>query len=204
MLCWCSPSCCAASTYHCATSIRAWSSPRRASARRHIACSAPSRCPCCCPALVGGWLFAAILSFNEFTASLFVTAQRTQTLPVALYNYVREYADPSMAAVSVIYIVVVATLLTLANAFLGLGKVLTLTTPAEVSCSIASETAAAPDARTAVELAGVSKRFGNVTALDDVSLAVCRGELMTLLGPSGCGKTSLLNLIAGFLLPDQG
>ncbi len=50
----------------------------------------------------------------------------------------------------------------------------------------------------------MSKRFGNVTALDDVSLAVCRGELMTLLGPSGCGKTSLLNLIAGFLLPDQG
>jgi putative spermidine/putrescine transport system permease protein len=80
--------------------------------------------PLLLPGLVGGWLFAAILSFNEFTASLFVTAQRTQTLPVALYNYVREYADPSMAAVSVIYIVVVATLLTLANAFLGLGKVL--------------------------------------------------------------------------------
>ena len=50
----------------------------------------------------------------------------------------------------------------------------------------------------------MSKRFGNVTALDNVSLAVCRGELITLLGPSGCGKTSLLNLIAGFLLPDQG
>ena len=76
------------------------------------------------PGLVGGWLFAAILSFNEFTASLFVTTQRTQTLPVALYNYVREYADPSMAAISVIYIVVTAILLVIANAFLGLGKVL--------------------------------------------------------------------------------
>ena len=72
----------------------------------------------------GGWLFAAILSFNEFTASLFVTAQRTQTLPVAMYNYVREYADPTMAALSVIFIVVTATLLTIANVFLGLGKVL--------------------------------------------------------------------------------
>jgi putative spermidine/putrescine transport system permease protein len=80
--------------------------------------------PLLTPGLVSGWLFAAILSFNEFTASLFVTAQRTQTLPVALYNYVREYADPSMAAISVIYIVVTATLLTLANVFLGLGKVL--------------------------------------------------------------------------------
>jgi putative spermidine/putrescine transport system permease protein len=80
--------------------------------------------PLLLPGLVGGWLFAAILSFNEFTASLFVTVQRTQTLPVALYNYVREYADPSMAAVSVIYIAVTATLLILANAFLGLAKVL--------------------------------------------------------------------------------
>ena len=80
--------------------------------------------PLLAPGLVGGWLLAAILSFNEFTASLFVTAQRTQTLPVAMYNYVREYADPSMAALSVLYIVATATLLTVANAYLGLGKVL--------------------------------------------------------------------------------
>ena len=80
--------------------------------------------PLLLPGLVGGWLLAIILSFNEFTASLFVTAQRTQTLPVAMYNYVREYADPSMAALSVMYIVATATLLTVANAYLGLGKVL--------------------------------------------------------------------------------
>jgi putative spermidine/putrescine transport system permease protein len=80
--------------------------------------------PLLIPGLVSGWLFAAILSFNEFTASLFVTAQRTQTLPVAMYNYVREYADPSMAAISVMYIVATATLLVFANVFLGLGKVL--------------------------------------------------------------------------------
>ena len=80
--------------------------------------------PLLLPGLAGGWLFAAILSFNEFTASLFVTVQHTQTLPVAMYNYVREYADPSMAAISVLYIVVTALLLTAANAFLGLAKVL--------------------------------------------------------------------------------
>jgi putative spermidine/putrescine transport system permease protein len=82
--------------------------------------------PLLLPGLVSGWLFAAILSFNEFTASLFVTAQRTQTLPVAMYNYVREYADPSMAALSVIYIVGTAALIVFANAFLGLGKVLNI------------------------------------------------------------------------------
>ena len=103
MSCWCCRSCCAASTSRCAISTSAWSSPPRASARRRAACSSPSRCRCWLPGLVSGWLFAAILSFNEFTASLFVTAQRTQTLPVAMYNYVREYADPSMAAISVIY-----------------------------------------------------------------------------------------------------
>jgi putative spermidine/putrescine transport system ATP-binding protein len=56
----------------------------------------------------------------------------------------------------------------------------------------------------AVELASVTKRFGQITALDDVSLRVRRGELLTLLGPSGCGKTTLLHLVAGFLLPDSG
>lgn len=80
--------------------------------------------PLLAPGLVSGWLFAAILSFNEFTASLFVTSQATQTLPVAMYGYVREFADPTLAAVSVIYIAVAAALLTVANMFLGLGKVL--------------------------------------------------------------------------------
>jgi len=82
--------------------------------------------PLLLPGLVSGWLFAAILSFNEFTASLFVTSQRTQTLPVAMYNYVREFADPSMAAVSVMYIVATAALIAFANAVLGLGKVLNI------------------------------------------------------------------------------
>jgi len=56
----------------------------------------------------------------------------------------------------------------------------------------------------AVRFSGVSKRFGDVIALNDVSLPIRRGELMTLLGPSGCGKTTLLNLIAGFFSPDGG
>jgi putative spermidine/putrescine transport system permease protein len=80
--------------------------------------------PLLLPGLASGWLFAAILSFNEFTASLFVTTQRTQTLPVVMYNYVREYADPSMAALSVIYIVAIAALLTAANVWLGLDRIL--------------------------------------------------------------------------------
>ena len=55
-----------------------------------------------------------------------------------------------------------------------------------------------------VRLLGASKRFGEITALDDATLSIRRGELMTLLGPSGCGKTTLLNLVAGFLVADRG
>ena len=80
--------------------------------------------PLLAPGLFSGWLFAAILSFNEFTASLFVTSQATQTLPVAMYAYVREFADPTMAALSTIYIVVTATLLSAASRFLGLERLL--------------------------------------------------------------------------------
>ncbi|CAM4166152.1 ABC transporter permease [Bordetella muralis] len=82
--------------------------------------------PLLAPGLFGGWLFAAIMSFSEFTASLFVTTQTTQTLPVAMYNYVREFADPTLAALSVVYIAVTASLLAFANYFLGLGRVLNI------------------------------------------------------------------------------
>ena len=76
--------------------------------------------------------------------------------------------------------------------------------PAEGRLSAAAATRANGDAHIAVELDAVTKRFGKTTALDDVSLLVRRGELMTLLGPSGCGKTTLLNLVGGFLMPDSG
>ena len=55
-----------------------------------------------------------------------------------------------------------------------------------------------------LEIRNVSRRFGDFTAVDNVSLSVEAGEFFTLLGPSGCGKTTLLRMIAGFDLPDSG
>ncbi|HEV8675476.1 MAG TPA: ABC transporter ATP-binding protein [Methylomirabilota bacterium] len=55
-----------------------------------------------------------------------------------------------------------------------------------------------------VELDRVSKRFGPVSAVAEVCLALPEGEFTTLLGPSGCGKTTLLRLVAGFFRPDGG
>src|SRR6185295_12529313 len=55
-----------------------------------------------------------------------------------------------------------------------------------------------------VELRGVSKRFGELLAVDDLSLDLGSGEFFTLLGPSGCGKTTTLRMIAGFEQPSEG
>jgi putative spermidine/putrescine transport system ATP-binding protein len=55
-----------------------------------------------------------------------------------------------------------------------------------------------------VRLAGVRKRFADVTAVDGVDIVIARGEFFTLLGPSGSGKTTCLRMIAGFERPDEG
>ena len=51
---------------------------------------------------------------------------------------------------------------------------------------------------------GVTQRFGDVTALEDVTLAIAPGEIVALLGQSGCGKTTLLRLAAGVERPSAG
>ncbi|GAA0536370.1 ABC transporter ATP-binding protein [Halorubrum ejinorense] len=68
----------------------------------------------------------------------------------------------------------------------------------------ASDDANAPTAESVLSLSGVTKAFGPETAVDDVSLEVRPGELLTFLGPSGCGKTTTLRTIAGLEEPTEG
>ena len=55
-----------------------------------------------------------------------------------------------------------------------------------------------------IQINRISKHFGNVKAVDDVSFQIKEGEFFSLLGPSGCGKTTLLRLLAGFEYPTSG
>jgi len=55
-----------------------------------------------------------------------------------------------------------------------------------------------------IEISGVSKRFGNFVAVDNLTLDLRQGEFFSLLGPSGCGKTTALRMIAGFEEPNEG
>jgi putative spermidine/putrescine transport system ATP-binding protein/spermidine/putrescine transport system ATP-binding protein len=56
----------------------------------------------------------------------------------------------------------------------------------------------------AVELEGIVKRFGSMTAVERMDLSIAEGSFVTLLGPSGCGKTTTLRIIAGLLDPSEG
>jgi spermidine/putrescine ABC transporter ATP-binding subunit len=55
-----------------------------------------------------------------------------------------------------------------------------------------------------ISFQAITKRYGNVTAVDAVSLDIRKGEFFALLGPSGCGKTTLLRMLAGFEIPTEG
>ena len=60
--------------------------------------------------------------------------------------------------------------------------------------------ASAPD----ISVRGLTKRYGDVVAVDRIDLDVQAGEFFTMLGPSGSGKTTTLRMIAGFEMPDEG
>lgn len=57
---------------------------------------------------------------------------------------------------------------------------------------------------TQIELQNISKAFGSMTVINDLSLEIEDAEFLTLLGPSGCGKTTILRIIGGFEQPDRG
>ncbi|WP_370315920.1 ABC transporter ATP-binding protein [Thalassolituus sp.] len=70
--------------------------------------------------------------------------------------------------------------------------------------SLANQSWSAPEGEPVVRIEKVTKHFGEVYAVDDISIDIHRGEFFSLLGASGCGKTTLLRMLAGFETPSSG
>jgi putative spermidine/putrescine transport system permease protein len=75
------------------------------------------------PGLLAALLFAVIVSLNEFVVSLFISTRLTEILPVAMFTYVVNYTDPTIAALSTLFIVGTVVAVWLADRFLDLGGV---------------------------------------------------------------------------------
>ena len=80
--------------------------------------------PCRCSAPVSfGALFAVVVSVNEFVVSLFISTRVTEILPVAMFTYVVNYTDPTIAALSTLFILATFLAVWVADRYLGLGRV---------------------------------------------------------------------------------
>ena len=75
------------------------------------------------PGLFAGALFAVVVSVNEFVVSLFISNRVTEILPVAMFTYVVNYTDPTIAALSTLYILATFLAVWVADRYLGLGRV---------------------------------------------------------------------------------
>ena len=82
--------------------------------------------PLLAPGLTAGLLFAVIVSANEFVVSLFVSNRVTEILPVAMFSYVVNYTDPTIAAMSTLFIGLTFAAVWLADRFFGLAAVFLL------------------------------------------------------------------------------
>jgi len=76
------------------------------------------------PGIFAALLFALVISFNEFVISLFVSTRVTEILPVAMFNYIRNYTDPTIAALSTLFIAATTGLIVLADRLLRVSAVL--------------------------------------------------------------------------------
>lgn len=78
------------------------------------------------PGLLAGLLFSVIMSINEFAVSLFIVGRATQTLPVVLFNYTMAYVDPTIAAVSTLFVLGTIVAMAAVEMLVGLPRVLRL------------------------------------------------------------------------------
>lgn len=76
------------------------------------------------PGILAGILFSVVVSFNDFAASLFISNRVTEILPVAMFNYIRNYTDPTIAAVSTLLILATVAVVLVADRIIGMSRIL--------------------------------------------------------------------------------
>ncbi len=139
------------------------------------------------PAVLSSLLVAMILTFDELIVSLFVSSARVRPVAVQMWSNLLGDFDPTISAIASVCFLL-ALLVLLADP--GIARRPQLEDRVNDSAVL--------------ELAGVSKRYGQHVAVDALALGLRSGEFLTLLGPSGSGKTTTLMMVAGLQQPDAG
>ena len=165
--------------------------------------------PALWPAVIAAGLLVFALSFDDFVLSFFTTGESPQPLPVRIWTQIRFGVRPTINAIGT-FMLVISTLSDRARAAAAApararreragsanGK------GGRVSERFVREESAEPSA-SAIRFEGVTKRFGDSVAVDDLNLEIREGRVLLAAGPSGCGKTTTLRMVAGFEQPSEG
>ncbi len=140
--------------------------------------------PAILPGIVAAALFGFIASFGNLEMSLFLVGPGRTTLPIAILQYLRMEDRPDHRG--------------------GIGSADPVYRRGDAADRSLRQDRPRGLIMAHLQLTGVTKRYGEFKAADDISLDIADGEFLVLLGPSGCGKTTTLRIVAGFIEPTSG